>query len=929
MPQPCAFRFLLGFVCFGLLSSVVAAQEPPSYDLPDTGTNTRFFRDQFVAYRPSLTFNGFSCLSTDTCDFGLGITEVIESLRDPKADVRTRTYAKQIREWSLREIVKSPVTRFQVIDNSRVLQARGLLSILSLVAEVNNLPIELLEIGPVTGEGTGRTASATLQSFLQAMALREAYRINRNMTDDGVKWVAPLGNLARSLDLFLAIELAVQSYPSHRFDVRLPLLPSCEQKADFLTFVAEQTDQLDDLGNEPVFLGIKRDEIQPGNWPMKVHVAVAYASLAQQMNSAASCISVPDHPFTRWLERGIRSAGAPTNQNRSKHWNYQTDSGRRFFAEGPYYFHLTLTEIIPFWHAVRINHLLDFHPEFSLDNPFRAAWFVEPLSWLADTVAPNGDILPLDDGNRVYMSNADLLRWDASYGDARLGLNFAWISDQRTSDSFSNPNFLGLFLAIPRVKSGEGVRPARSIGGVLSLGGPRTEEQVALVRRSGQSTGRVTEHLIALNGEYGDAIVRGEGHEQADQLQLIYYVDDVSVLMDSGYDNASGVTNSSWNHYYDHNVLTIFDGLHQRDGGLPPPNPDVFSFRIVSDHAPAEFLGQIESGRIDVLRGEVLLGLGNAIDSAPIARYTRNVLIVGDPSDPYLIDINRGTSQDDHLFFRMSYHPGGQFITKIGSSYRWRLSTGNGSSLETHIYPFRIDGQVDIQIQEDTGMERFGVEESIDRLDLVAPSPTRLFTSVTYISTGDEGRPDSGPFRAPVESEGSKGELTAWIYRKGIGTVDILVTAFNTDSSLRGLIDLDGTLVRLVLDSNAEFGFVRLTKQSTGTWRQELDYSFQLSVGSVSVGTASSASEYHAPSIVISPNPVRAEAQIEFNISQGEQVRLAVYDVQGREVDVIADTYRIPGRHKQRWRPGTLADGMYLLVQSSVTGRQVTSFIVQ
>ncbi|MCH2451437.1 MAG: hypothetical protein MK198_15030 [Gracilimonas sp.] len=90
-----------------------------------------------------------------------------------------------------------------------------------------------------------------------------------------------------------------------------------------------------------------------------------------------------------------------------------------------------------------------------------------------------------------------------------------------------------------------------------SVSGPNEQQ---IIHRYNDSSGRL--HYLFLNGEHGTAISRGEGHEQPDQLQLLYYIDNTSYLMDTGYDAANFIEGippdweaSSWNKWELHNVM--------------------------------------------------------------------------------------------------------------------------------------------------------------------------------------------------------------------------------------------------------------------------------------------------------------------------------------------------------------------------------------
>ena len=68
-----------------------------------------------------------------------------------------------------------------------------------------------------------------------------------------------------------------------------------------------------------------------------------------------------------------------------------------------------------------------------------------------------------------------------------------------------------------------------------------------------------------------------------------------------------------------------------------------------------------------------------------------------------------------------------------------------------------------------------------------------------------------------------------------------------------------------------------------------------------------------------SPNPLRTSALVRFAVEGTAPVRLALFDVLGREVAVLADGTAVPGRQEARLDASTLAPGTYLLRLTSGT----------
>ena len=60
------------------------------------------------------------------------------------------------------------------------------------------------------------------------------------------------------------------------------------------------------------------------------------------------------------------------------------------------------------------------------------------------------------------------------------------------------------------------------------------------------------------------------------------------------------------------------------------------------------------------------------------------------------------------------------------------------------------------------------------------------------------------------------------------------------------------------------------------------------------------------------PNPFNPQTTIEYSLAQGANVRLAIYDMMGREVEVLVNGHRPAGKHTVRFDASHLASGSYL-----------------
>ncbi|RMH49456.1 MAG: T9SS C-terminal target domain-containing protein [Bacteroidetes bacterium] len=76
------------------------------------------------------------------------------------------------------------------------------------------------------------------------------------------------------------------------------------------------------------------------------------------------------------------------------------------------------------------------------------------------------------------------------------------------------------------------------------------------------------------------------------------------------------------------------------------------------------------------------------------------------------------------------------------------------------------------------------------------------------------------------------------------------------------------------------------------------------------------------------PNPVQTRTTIPFELSAPQPVRLAVYDVLGREVAVLVDGVRAAGRHAAVFEAAHLPSGLYLVRLETPQGSRTRSLVV-
>ncbi len=70
------------------------------------------------------------------------------------------------------------------------------------------------------------------------------------------------------------------------------------------------------------------------------------------------------------------------------------------------------------------------------------------------------------------------------------------------------------------------------------------------------------------------------------------------------------------------------------------------------------------------------------------------------------------------------------------------------------------------------------------------------------------------------------------------------------------------------------------------------------------------------------PNPFNASTALSFKLQAASQVRLAIYDIAGREVAVLVDGFRRAGRHRSVWEASGAPSGLYF-ASLRISNRQV------
>lgn len=855
--------------------------------LPPWQTNQRFAQASQIRH-PGLSLNGFDC--GDKCAIGYGLKQVLEKVYGSETDKEVQEVFKAIVKHA-KEGFQDTTSFGNINNNTSRLQSKGFVALASYVLENN-------DYDPTTLNPALPAADVAVKGFRKAI-IEKKWKIRVSQQDDGIKWATPVTNTARAMDFYLALENAYEHYDIHEYkNPNSKNLLSAREKDNMLDQYIDLMKDLEKLRWQDIFPGkdwivvkvIDRYKVEPGNAPLKMQVALGYAAFTWQSPKFNSLnfhdLGITREKFKNFISRAFKAAGAPTVKDRHMHWRYQSDSGKYFWAEGAYYFHLTLSQVIPFWHAARIHGMLSkssFH-SYNFMDPFREPWFLNPLHWLADISTPDGKTPPIDDGNKQSMYNTWLLPWTGNYGDETIGKKFAWVvaaierakekemkekNMSMTEKDHPSPSSLyPVEIAIPRRAEPTSSPLAEIVGNTFeNRSAGENGRQEVVVRRTISDK----QHYILLNGESGDAIERGEGHEQGDQMQLLYYVDDVSYLADSGYDDAKGLSNSTWNHYYDHNVMTMKpskNGLHNNDGGIQAPIlPRKLGVpliqRLNSEHQNVNEIYYKVHGHIDLVSANIGLRASKSRDpgsqTIKLANYYRNILFIRDKDHPYIVDINAISNVDDYTnFYKMYYHVNSKGLREAKlfkpTAFLWSniykskaniSAMGLGLNYRFIIQSFPVERSLNYSEEWDTIVESSATRNQIKKLilhgniqsALMNDAPKKNFTAVSFLravttSQGIKYAKENVPL--PKVQNGKRNDRLFQYYTAihDSSTVDVVVSlsARHYSNPLSyslhfPVIEADSFYVEL--PDNMSYGFVRLVKNNK-IW--DVNPSFQLNL---------------------------------------------------------------------------------------------------
>ena len=199
-------RVILGWI--GLMIGVgwgvtASAQALRLDDLPETTGNERFFESRFDVRHPSLSFNGFNCegLEPGGCAYGLGLAEVVHAVYAEPPSPAVKTIYERVLILAEEDLVLDPVDRRQIIENTRRLQARAFVALVTYLLEQSGNDLGALNARTTPGLPAHETA---LRRFKENLLQENAFAVN------------PLDDMYQPVGLVVCQQSAGIAKPSRR-----------------------------------------------------------------------------------------------------------------------------------------------------------------------------------------------------------------------------------------------------------------------------------------------------------------------------------------------------------------------------------------------------------------------------------------------------------------------------------------------------------------------------------------------------------------------------------------------------------------------------------------------------------------------------------------------------------------------------------------
>jgi|AntRauTorckE6833_2_1112554.scaffolds.fasta_scaffold00200_15 hypothetical protein len=257
--------------------------------VPTTEGNNRDFAEGLGMNRPGLSITGFD--NEGNNQYGLGLKQILNEVYSVGSNETKELFLEILDLSTNNSIELSPQTNSVIENNSNYLQYKAFEALASYVLEENG-------IDSVTSNDVYNIPIRSHATVIDE--LKEVFEHHHSVSNytpnpfplvtnrsDYVKNVNSYGNIARFLDLYLALENAYKEWDFSEWNNEFStILPTWAEKRRM--FVQYETELFDFYTNrlrkDVARFDVQEDEVEPGNRPLKGYVAIGYGDLATGSN---------------------------------------------------------------------------------------------------------------------------------------------------------------------------------------------------------------------------------------------------------------------------------------------------------------------------------------------------------------------------------------------------------------------------------------------------------------------------------------------------------------------------------------------------------------------------------------------------------------------------------------------------------------------
>jgi len=192
--------------------------------------------------------------------------------------------------------------------------------------------------------------------------------------------------------------------------------------------------------------------------------------------------------------------------------------------------------------------------------------------------------------------------------------------------------------------------------------------------------------------------------------------------------------------------------------------------------------------------------------------------------------------------------------------------------------------------------------ETIPEIDDLVLDWIEDTTVVSFVSLADL---ESSPPWPTCEDWGVEGNEYVPIIVDGGSTEvegnDLLFNWFNTGGGYPSYVFIDHTMTVRHMVNNADFSV-----EQANEWIEEMLGNLDVKDDGIRLPAVFSLHGNY-------PNPFNASTTIQYELKENREIKLSIFNINGREVDVIVNDYQLAGEHSIVWNGYNVPSGIYFI----------------